>query len=1600
MEEQLKEIEGLLETTTDTVNSTPQHRIKKYIKLVFPHVALVAVVCLYAVIGAYIFYRLESPNEDRLKAIGKNNIGDMRMRMLDLVKRRDQSKRVWKDSIEEELYRFNDKIYKAFKEQYVRYPDVRVSNLHLDADKDDPDRTKRHRNTKSRADRGEKMWTASSALFFAATTMATIGYGNIVPATSSGRIACVVFALFGAPLAIITIGDLGKFLSECTIWLYKQMKKAKIVIRTRWKRLRGSAKEDCEDQSDKSSTSTLDWEELVMDKTEVPVLMVFTILLLYIAFGGVLFSFLEGWSYMDAFYYSFISLTTIGFGDIVPENHDYIVLMLMYLGIGLAVTTMCIDLVGIQYIQKIHYFGRKFRGTDLLHLLKRKRMIERRLAMGQGEEILQMYMQQMQQHIPETPIVDETFEEKCPSPEWAIDDSIIRSRCSITLPHSEKVPSPNVLSIRSFRTPSLYSNSSASGRSMMYNRYGSRGASWDESGPSLSEHCSLSTEPSVYARQAYWDNYQSPDPSVTSFEYEFPLPSPDYAEIAAEVRRSRRLLSCPAAHFACPPSSVRKSSLHNFMACEKQELEPLFSQSLDSFCISEPFMLSKLAMQCDIMDRLEASLLRFQSPRATQLSGERIPSPDLHYPILTNVPSDAVHVPRLFLPPDSQSPTSPTTTNRSTRRSSSRFTFRSTLFPIPERRPSSHIESREEGPEPLLKRKKRERLAKLSDPLHDVDWLNISPRTRVLKQLVRDDLPTLFDHVRQSSGLSSPSVASPRVVVTDSASSSPSSVVLVSPRNPIGLACMEDWDSYIQMLEEYEKPYERGQAIVEIRPTELRIETLPLLFGLSPVTTPTYLLSPPKDFAPSPMPSESCAMSTTTSPMEAIYHLPQSPPSIFSAEVTSSVQRMAPYISSPPRAVSPAAVSLHSPATLVHPPPEVPSIFLELEVEDQLHMEVHEDELLTTRRNSHVADLPSEEESTSGFDLDLGAFELVDSGLSAETLLNTEDPVIFHQDMPVHSVHHDTVQTEAALANLMSAPSSMLTGAIPPTMVEDNYCFVVDGERVRMGDILGDDQWWRHTSRPTKYFYSEDLRQFHRVNCITAKGKVITAKLASGTLQVNHPIASSSSTPRSSVSGTSTKPSQTNKVSLTHVYKVIRFYSFWKTCTSFHRIVTMIDKVSTDDRNTNPAFKKRLFVQYLWRNAKAVEKARVQKEFDPRRQRLLRFVTDSAQRKRFQKIFVEDDTCMFAVILDESENMMRRGKLQRFMTIDSSSRDESEDSIIDFPVEVNACPIKLCKSVLTTSDSVEEERNILYHYGNSCEPIPVFSVDEKPLDGPSTLTNTLRCPVKYISKIPPSMVVDNFCFICDGDEVSEDEILSDQQWWKQTSCSTRFYSSENMTTFHQVTLLTCRGEMRGAYRSRARGAGITSVSLNQVFRVSRHFSSWRTCTSFHRIVSVISPITEEGENSNRFKKRIFVQYFWRQEKPNDRETVTREYLEFKMKSSPRHSLIPPSTSLTTRSWSSRSHYPGLNPYNSTASTSSLTSHDSLSPRAQSRWNILGKALKFSRPRMKSSAGIPSASSSSQSPNSSSINNNNNPAASITKRYSVDDTLRRHNQTDS
>lgn len=68
--------------------------------------------------------------------------------------------------------------------------------------------------------------------------------------------------------------------------------------------------------------------------------------------GAVLFSHWEGWSYVDGAYFSFITFTTIGLGDLVPgkgtltdNQNGKSILCALYLLFGLALTAMCFKLM-------------------------------------------------------------------------------------------------------------------------------------------------------------------------------------------------------------------------------------------------------------------------------------------------------------------------------------------------------------------------------------------------------------------------------------------------------------------------------------------------------------------------------------------------------------------------------------------------------------------------------------------------------------------------------------------------------------------------------------------------------------------------------------------------------------------------------------------------------------------------------------------------------------------------------------------------------------------------------------------------------------------------------------------------------------------------------------------------------------------------------------------------------------------------------------------------------------------------------------------------------------------------------------------------------
>ncbi len=86
--------------------------------------------------------------------------------------------------------------------------------------------------------------------------LTTIGYGNLVPVTFEGRMFCIGYGLFGVPLILITIADIGKFLSENIVWMYCRYVNLKKRVRKAIKRRRAN------DASNVSSqVLTLDDEE-------------------------------------------------------------------------------------------------------------------------------------------------------------------------------------------------------------------------------------------------------------------------------------------------------------------------------------------------------------------------------------------------------------------------------------------------------------------------------------------------------------------------------------------------------------------------------------------------------------------------------------------------------------------------------------------------------------------------------------------------------------------------------------------------------------------------------------------------------------------------------------------------------------------------------------------------------------------------------------------------------------------------------------------------------------------------------------------------------------------------------------------------------------------------------------------------------------------------------------------------------------------------------------------------------------------------------------------------------------------------------------------
>ncbi|KAK2862501.1 hypothetical protein Q5P01_002034 [Channa striata] len=152
-------------------------------------------------------------------------------------------------------------------------------------------------------------------------------YGHVAPRTDAGKAFCMFYAVLGIPLTLVMFQSLGERINMFVRYLLRRAK-----------------------------------EGLGVQKTEVSMGNMILVGLLScmstLCIGAAAFSHFEDWTFFTAYYYCFITLTTIGLGDFVAlqkkdalqKRPPYVAFSFMYILVGLTVIGAFLNLVVLRFL--------------------------------------------------------------------------------------------------------------------------------------------------------------------------------------------------------------------------------------------------------------------------------------------------------------------------------------------------------------------------------------------------------------------------------------------------------------------------------------------------------------------------------------------------------------------------------------------------------------------------------------------------------------------------------------------------------------------------------------------------------------------------------------------------------------------------------------------------------------------------------------------------------------------------------------------------------------------------------------------------------------------------------------------------------------------------------------------------------------------------------------------------------------------------------------------------------------------------------------------------------------------------------------------------
>ncbi|CAH0763386.1 unnamed protein product [Diatraea saccharalis] len=275
----------------------------------------------------------------------------------------------WKSLARNKLHEFEDQLHTAFEAGVTSYS-------------------------------GQRSWNFMNSFIYCLTLITTIGYGHIAPKTTYGRAATIIYAIIGIPLFLIVLADFGKLFTRIikffwsfirrfyytrscrkvrrTVPVQEVMKGLNVVSDFVRRPSQIFNEEDIEDgqtlpppltrkpsdvppplppkpgeaiiiddnDTDPETPAPSVFE--IDDEFNLPISVAIVILVIYIFIGAFIYNLWENWTFFESFYFVFISMSTIGLGDLVPDHPHRMMASIMYLVFGLALTSMCINVVQVK----------------------------------------------------------------------------------------------------------------------------------------------------------------------------------------------------------------------------------------------------------------------------------------------------------------------------------------------------------------------------------------------------------------------------------------------------------------------------------------------------------------------------------------------------------------------------------------------------------------------------------------------------------------------------------------------------------------------------------------------------------------------------------------------------------------------------------------------------------------------------------------------------------------------------------------------------------------------------------------------------------------------------------------------------------------------------------------------------------------------------------------------------------------------------------------------------------------------------------------------------------------------------------------------------